>query len=104
LIVSRVAQALERAEHAGEPGVPSAAPTRAESAAMTAIGDALATLNDPAERVRVLEWANERFGGGAAPTVVSQPRPAASESVASLLAGFVADFQQLVREWHGHFD
>jgi len=71
---------------------------------MTAIGDALATLNDAAERVRVLEWANERFSGGAAPTFASAPRATASESVVSLLASFVSDFQQLVRDWHGRVD
>jgi hypothetical protein len=54
-----------------------------ELEAMAAIGDALASLSDPAMRQRVLRWAAERFGTGTLPQTLSR---AAEEPVVAAVA------------------
>jgi hypothetical protein len=76
-----------------------------EMNAMHAINQVLTGLPDADARGRVLRWAVESFAaGGLLPACCEQAATSGRLPANSMIHGFVADFQQLVREWHGCFD
>ena len=76
-----------------------------EVEAMHAFGRVLTSLPDADARARVLRWATESFvEGGLQPACCERAAASGRLSTNSMIQGFVADFQQLVRDWHGCLD
>ena len=85
------------------PGLPAVSDLEVE--AMHAISRVLTGLPDADARARVVRWATESFvEGGLQPACCERAAASGRLSVNSMLHSFVADFQKLVREWHGCFD
>jgi hypothetical protein len=77
----------------------------AEVEAMHAISRVLTGLPNADARARVLRWAAESFvEGGLQPACCERAAASGRLSANSMIHSFVADFQQLVRDWHGCFD
>jgi hypothetical protein len=57
-----------------------------ELSAILAVGKALASLNDPEARLRVLRWANERFNASASLEDAAAPAPVPAVAVDSALS------------------
>lgn len=71
-----------------------------ELEAMQALSETLGGLADPDARARVLRWMNESFGQDERPPSGREREPARErESVVSMIHDFVADFQQLAKDW-----
>ena len=76
-----------------------------EMEAMHAISGVLTSLPDADMRSRVLRWAVESFvEGGLLPACCERAAASGQLSANSMIHGFVTDFQQLVRDWHGCVD
>ena len=76
-----------------------------EVEAMHAISQVLTGLSDTDARARVLRWATESFvEGGLQPACCERAAASGRLSTNSMIQGFVEDFQQLVRDWHGCLD
>jgi|SRR5229473_1600613 len=87
------------------PAVSDSAVSDSEVEAMHAISRVLTGLPDTDARARVLRWAAESFiEGGLRPACCERAAASGRLSATSMIHGFVADFQQLVRDWHGCFD